>query len=119
MRRVALVMLILLGIPHVTGAEHLPWMEPYRDASGGSCCNDLDCVPADVLAMDPAQGIVQVDGVVLQLPPGSVHRVPDQVEQGSGWWCWRAGPPECQPPEVQKSQACGRCAFYTMRPGEG
>jgi hypothetical protein len=93
-------------------ADHLSWMRPYKSEGGGSCCGDVDCVPAAV-TMGP-DGEVIVNGVSLRMPRGSVHLAPDDVELG--WWCYQ-GHAACQPPRLEISQACARCVFVPRRPG--
>jgi len=115
-RSVIAAALILVG--NVAWADFLPWMEGIKDAQGVACCGDQNCVPADVLATNPIQGRVIVDGVGLQLDPGQVHRVPVGVEQSRGWWCWRGDILKCSPPELERSPHCARCVFYNVRAGE-
>jgi hypothetical protein len=96
----------------LASADHLLWMHPYKSAGGGSCCGDIDCIPASVaMGLD---GEVVVNGVPLRLPRGSVHLAPDGVE--TGWWCYHSHAP-CQPPLLEISEACARCVFVPGRPG--
>jgi hypothetical protein len=96
----------------LASADHLPWMRPYTSEGGGSCCGDVDCIPATV-ALGP-DGEVIVNGVPLWLPRGSVHLAPDDVD--TGWWCYQGHAP-CQSPQLEISEACARCVFVRNSPG--
>ena len=123
-----LVLAILLLLVFPVSAEHLPWMAPYKDAIGTSCCNDQDCVEtgARILAMTPTTTTVNVVWIVwdhtqvfvnetFDLPAKSVHR----SEVAAGYWCFRrgvyqpggryclGGPGEAPSVNIQ----CTRCLF--------
>ena len=89
-------------------AEHIFWMEPFRDADNISCCGKAaDCRPADITVLNHRRGEVLVDGVPLTLPPGSVHRIPHDAHEpeAAGFWCYRGDPHEV-------TAANSRCIFY-------
>jgi hypothetical protein len=77
--RMALVVIVVeVLLAGAARADHLWWMQPYRPHDGGSCCGEVTCVPATVVAGPDGQVIV--NGVPLRLPPGSVHPVPGGVD---------------------------------------
>ena len=90
------VIALLLLWTALAGAEHLPWMEPYRDADNISCCSRTDCRPADITVLNHSLGEVLLNGVLLTLPPGSLHRIPPEAHEpnAAGYWCyvWTAEP---------------------------
>lgn len=104
--RVAWIGILLLFIPAIIWAEHIPWMRDYKDGQGVSCCGIEDCKPSRVFVID-GRGLVEIDGVTLRLPIGSIHILPLEAHSGSGWVCLR--PSEC-PEEINAD--CVRCAFF-------
>lgn len=108
--RAAWISILLLFIPALLWADHIPWMRDYKDAFGVSCCGIEDCRLSRVFVID-GHGLVEIDGVMLRLPVGSIHVLPLEAHGGSGWVCLR--PSQC--PE-QINVKCVRCLFY--RTGE-
>ncbi len=106
----AAIVMALLAVER-SWATHLSWMAPYRNHGNESCCADQDCRPADVALLHPS-GTVRVDGVVLRLHPAQVHQVPRDVDQSTGWWCWKGSPFVITPDTT-------RCVFYVIHPGQG
>ena len=110
-RAAAWVGILLLIVPAILWAEHIPRMQGYKDASGNSCCGIEDCRPARVFVINQQAGIVEIDGTTLVLAPGSIHPLPLEAHSWSGWVCLR--PSEC-PEQIEIK--CVRCLFY--RPGD-
>lgn len=104
--RAAWISILLLFVPALLWGEHLPWMRDYKDALGVSCCGIEDCKPARVFVID-GRGLVEIDGVTLRLPVGSIHVLPLDAHSGSGWVCLR--PSQC-PEQIEPK--CVRCIFY-------
>ena len=97
----------LLLWPASTGAVHIAWMAPFRDADGISCCEKSDCRPADITVLNHARGEVLLDGVPLTLLPGSIHRIPPEAHEpdAAGYWCWKLNSVEITAENV-------RCLFF-------
>jgi hypothetical protein len=107
------VIIVLFAVP--VFADHLQWMQGDRGVHGESCCNDLDCVPADATLLDLKRGHVRVNGVDLVVPKESIHVIKDDSD---GYWCYQLTT-RCQPPELELSPECERCVYVKRVGGHG
>lgn len=94
-------------------ADHVPFLDGMKDASGGSCCGHGNCVAADVTAGH--NGEVIINGVRIVMDPRAVHPSPTPDK---GWYCYKTYPEECKPPRLEIRKECAMCAFPTPKEGE-
>jgi hypothetical protein len=89
----------------LTLALHGTWQDQYRSAKGIACCGQRDCRVAQVRMLDQETTTlrVEVNGVAMTLPAGSVH----WSEDTQGWWC-------AQDPEESVSVENTRCVFVAV-----
>jgi hypothetical protein len=86
-------------------AQHGAWQDRYVSASGTACCGRHDCQVARVYVREREATTVTVDvnGVAMTLPAGSVHL----SEDTQGWWC-------AKDREEPVSTENTRCAFVAV-----
>lgn len=92
----------------IANAMHGSWQDHYTDASQTPCCGPRDCqqIEGRLVTRESDRVQVEVQGVPLWLPQGSVHA----SEDGAFWLC-RKGPPEVKEP---LTSAQVRCVFYAV-----
>ena len=75
------VVLTVMALPLASSVLglHGSWQDHYKDATGISCCNPRDCAQTTGRLLDRQgeQVQVEVQGVSLWLPQGSVHASED------------------------------------------
>lgn len=96
------VLLALVPFLFATTNEDRPGLPPGVPEN---CCGYGNCRRAsvEIISRGPGGDVVAVDGVRLELPPGTAQR----SKKDSSWWCYQEVFDGC---EKEISRRCARCA---------
>ena len=99
-----LALVMAMPVPLIF-AQHGHWIDRYHSASGMSCCGKRDCqqVAARLITSAQYTTMVEVNGLLMELPAKSVHT----SEDAAAWWC-------AQRIDEKLSQENTRCVFLAV-----
>ena len=104
----AVLTVIAFPLASLVLSGHGEWHDHYMDATGVKCCGLRDCIRTvgRLLDRQGEQVQVEVQGIPLWLPQGSVHA----SEDGAFWVCRKRPPKENAVLTAEQV----RCVFYAI-----